>query len=108
MAIDWCGPSEEAQAKRKQLREQGVDIGLEGKALLNYIEQKFTELCKEKLEKNYMTSKKLIKKSKLKSSDAHQAVFEQRRSAFKAAVLFEELAVVSLAYSKSKYYLTPV
>ena len=61
------------------------------------------------MEKNYITSKKLIEKSKLKSSDAHQAVFEQSRSAFKAAVLFKELAVVvSLAYSKSKYYLTPV
>ena len=108
VTVGWCGPAKEAQAKRKQLREQGVDIGLEGKALLNYIEQKFTELCQEKLEKNCMKSKNLIKKSKLKFDDAHQAVFNQRRTAFKAAVLLEEIAVVSRAYSKSKFYVTPV
>ena len=106
VAIGWCGPSEEAQAKWKQLREKGIDIKLEGRALDKYTDQRFTELCKEKLENNYMTSKKLIKKSRLRATDAHQAVFEQRRSAFKAAVLFEEIEVVSSAYSKSKYYVT--
>lgn len=101
-AVKWCGPPEEAQAQRRRLRERGVEEGLEGRALLKYVDRNFAEFCEEKIAKSQMTLNKKKRKSLQKYNDTKDAVYSFRKALFKATVLEEEIQAINHARKKSK------